>query len=136
MKRLSEELINAWNSHDFAQVEPFYSPDYQGYDVAQATPQFGIEGIKAALTHYWEAFPDLHFSLQNSVCEDDSICLFWVATGTHRGPILNIPATGRTVRVQGVALHRIREGKVIHCHYIWDTAGMLRDLGLLPALRA
>ncbi len=136
MKTLSEELIKAWNSHDFAQVEPFYSPDYQGFDVAQAKPQSGIEGIKAGLTGYWKAFPDLHFTLKESVCERDQICLFWIATGTHRGPILNIPATGHSVNIQGVALHRMRDGKIVHCHYIWDTAGLLRNLGLLPALAA
>jgi steroid delta-isomerase-like uncharacterized protein len=136
MKTLSEELIDAWNSHDFAKVEPFYSPDYQGFDVAQAAPQQGIEGIKAGLTGYWKAFPDLHFTLQDCVCEEDRMSLFWIATGTHRGPILNIPATGRPVHVQGCALHRIRDGKVVHCHYIWDTAGLLRNLGLLPALSA
>jgi len=134
MKKLSEELINAWNSHDFAQVAPFYSPDYQGFDVARALPQSGIEGIKAGLTGYWMAFPDLHFRLVECVAEEDRICLFWVATGTHRGSILNIPPTGRPVQIQGVAWHRIRDGKVVHCNYIWDTAGLLRNLGLLPAL--
>jgi steroid delta-isomerase-like uncharacterized protein len=135
MKSLSEKLIAAWNSHDFAQVAPFYSPEYQGFDVAQAAPQSGLAGIEAGLNLYWKAFPDLHFTLQDCVCEDDRISLFWIATGTHGGTILNIPATGRPVNIHGVALHKIRDDKVVSCHYIWDTAGLLRNLGLLPALR-
>jgi steroid delta-isomerase-like uncharacterized protein len=136
IKALSESLIKAWNSHDFTQVAPYYSPDYEGFDVAQATPQTGIAGIQAGLAGYWKAFPDLHFTLKESVCEGNQITLYWIATGTHQGPILNIPATGRPVYIEGVALHHIRDGKVVRCHYIWDTAGLLRNLGLLPALAA
>jgi steroid delta-isomerase-like uncharacterized protein len=134
MKSLAEELVDAWNSHDFAQVAPFYSPEYEGLDVSQASPQMGLEGLRAGLNTYWRAFPDLHFTLESTVTEGEQMSLFWRAHGTHLGPILNIPATGRTVTVQGVALHRMRDGLVVHCLYIWDTAGLLRSLGLLPEL--
>lgn len=134
MKSLTEQLIDAWNSHDRAQLEPLYSPDYQGFDVAQASPQIGIEGISSALETYWRAFPDLKFTLEASVAEGDSLSLFWRAEGTHKGPILNIPATGKSVTIRGAAFHRMLDGKVVHCTYIWDTAGLLRNLGLLPEL--
>ncbi|MCC6456280.1 MAG: ester cyclase [Caldilineaceae bacterium] len=136
MRSLAEAVITAWNSHDFTQVEYLYSPHYEGYDVAQAAPQAGLEGIRSALENYWRAFPDLHFTLEQSVIEGDQMSLFWRARGTHRGPILNIPATGRRIDVQGVALHRLLDNKVVYCLYIWDTAGLLRSLGLLPELAA
>ena len=48
---------------------------------------------------------------------------------------MNIPATGRAVRVCGVSLLTIVDGQIRQARHIWDVAGMLRNIGLLPALR-
>ena len=60
----------------------------------------------------------------------------WTARGTRRGPLLNIPATGRQVEVRGVSVLTYRERKLFRALYLWDLAGLLRDIGLLPSLSA
>ena len=47
---------------------------------------------------------------------------------------MRIPPTGREVAVRGVSILTIADGKVTHGETIWDTAGLLRALGLLPEL--
>jgi steroid delta-isomerase-like uncharacterized protein len=136
MNPLAEKLIDAWNSYDPEQVISLYSPEYTGLDVAQAAPHIGLEGLRSMFALYWRAFPDLHFTLKQSVAEDDLLSIFYQAQGTHRGPILNIPATGCRIDVQGAGLHRLLDGKIVHSLYIWDTAGMLRAMKLLPELTA
>ena len=54
--------------------------------------------------------------------------------GTHHGTLMRIPPTGRQVAMRGVSILTIAEGKVTHGETIWDTAGLLRALGLLPEL--
>ena len=134
MNLLAKELVDAWNSHEPARVLALYAPEYIGRDVAQAAPQTGLEGLRTTLALYWKAFPDLHFTLEESVAEGDLLTIFYRAQGTHQGPILNIPATGRKIDIQGAALHRLLDGKVVHALHIWDTAGLLRALKLLPEL--
>jgi hypothetical protein len=36
--------------------------------------------------------------------------------------------------VRGVSLLTLESGKIKHAHYIWDVAGLLRAIGLLPDL--
>ena len=47
---------------------------------------------------------------------------------------MNIPPTGHKVEVRGVSMIGIENGLIVRAQYIWDLAGMLRHMGLLPEL--
>jgi steroid delta-isomerase-like uncharacterized protein len=129
------DVINqAWNSHDFESVLSFYSPDYVGSDVGHPALQQGHEGLREMVRTYWKAFPDLQFVVTDKLIEDSRLAFVWVAEGTHQGPIMNIPPTGHKVQVRGMSVINIENGLVVRGQYIWDLAGMLRHLGLLPEL--
>ena len=128
-------INQAWNSHNIEDVLHFYSPEYVGNDVGQPTPQQGHHGLREMLQSYWSAFPDLHFRVTDTVVEDSRLAIVWVAEGTHQGPIMNIPPTGHKVQVRGMSVINVQNGLVVRGQYIWDMAGMLRNLGLLPELQ-
>ena len=130
----AEAINRAWNSHDIEQVLRFYSPQYIGEDVGQAFLLRGHEGIRAMLHNYWQAFPDLEFTITDTVVHDCRVVIVWMAEGTHQGTILNIPPTGHRVAVRGVSIVDVKEGMVVRGQYIWDLAGMLRHMRLLPEL--
>jgi steroid delta-isomerase-like uncharacterized protein len=134
MSRLVTELLEAWNAHDVDRVTTFYAPDYEGVDVGQARPQRGPEGIRQTLVRYLEAFPDLHFTEEATIIQGDRAAVAWTAQGTHRGKVMNIPPTGRLIQVRGVSILTVAEEKVSQALYVWDVAGLLRNLGLLPEL--
>jgi len=127
-------LLEAWNAHDADRVAAFHAPDYRGNDVSQAAPQCGPEGIRQAVNRYLQAFPDLHFTPKSTIIQGDQVALVWTAQGTHQGKLMNIPPTGRRITVQGTSLFTLQQGKVWRALYIWDVAGLLRALGLLPEL--
>ena len=128
------ELMNAWNEHDIERVMSFYASDYVGVDVGQATPEHGPDGKRKAVIGYLRAFPDLHFVPEEPVGQDDTVAVNWVARGTHLGPFMNIPPSGRAITVRGVSTLKLRDGKIVQATYVWDVAGMLREIGLLPDL--
>jgi len=132
--QLSADLIAAWNSHDADQVAALYAADCVGLDVAQAEPQRGPEGIRRSLGRYLQAFPDLHFSTDQVVIDRDRLVVSWIARGTHRGTLMNIPPTGRTIEVQGMTLVTVQGDQIARSQSVWDLAGMLRAIGLLPEL--
>jgi steroid delta-isomerase-like uncharacterized protein len=129
------EVINeAWNSHDLEKVIHFYATDYIGSDVGQPHLQRGHQGLRDMLEMYWKAFPDLQFTVTDTVIEDSRVAIVWVAEGTHQGPIMNIPATWHEVKVRGMSVINVENGLIVRGQYIWDLAGMLRHMGLLPEL--
>lgn len=128
------QLMTAWNAHDLDALVALYTPDYEGIDVARPMPYQGVEGARASLEHYLQAFPDLQFTPEDILIQGDCAVLVWKAEGTHQGVLMNIPVTHRKVAVKGVSVLTLYEGKIARGLYIWDVAGMLRGLGLLPDL--
>jgi steroid delta-isomerase-like uncharacterized protein len=132
--QLIADLIAASNAHDLDQATAFFAADYEGCDVAQVEPQHGRTGIRCALARYFEALPDVRFDLDDLVVTSDRAVAVWTATGTHLGALMNIPPSGRRVSVRGVSTVRLREGQIYQATHIWDVAGLLRSIGLLPDL--
>lgn len=128
------QLVEAWNSHDLDQVAAHYSPDCYVRDVAIAQPLVGREAVRLMFEGYYTAFPDLQLTPTEIISDGDRIALFWTAQGTHRGSIMQIPASGRAILAQGVNRLVLHKGLVCETTTIWDVAGMLRGIGLLPDL--
>jgi steroid delta-isomerase-like uncharacterized protein len=131
---LLTELLEAWNAHDSSRVMALYAQTYEGTDVGEANPQRGPEAVRQMVTRYLRAFPDLEFIEQETIVQGQRAVLMWKARGTHRGPLMNIPATNRLTEIRGVWLLTVKDGKITHETSIWDVAGFLRSIGLLPEL--
>lgn len=133
-KPLAAQLVEAWNSHDLDRVAAWYCLDCRVVDVAIAQPLAGRGVVRRMFEAYYQAFPDLTLTLTDVVADEDQVALFWIARGTHLGSIMNIPASGRAISAIGVNLLKLRDGLVCETTTIWDVAGMLRGIGLLPDL--
>ncbi len=132
--QLVTELLEAWNAHDPDRVAAFYAQTYEGTDVGEANPLRGPEAVRQMVMRYLRAFPDLEFIEHEMIVESQRAALMWRVRGTHRGPLMNIPATNRPTEIRGMSLLTMEGGKIAHETSIWDVAGFLRSIGLLPEL--
>ena len=127
-------LICTWNDHDLDRLVSLYADDFEGKDVGLAQTYYGLAGIRQMAQHYYNAFPDLRFTSTESIIEGNRASLSWISQGTHRGKIMNIPPTGRSIKVCGITTLSLKNGLVARSSVLWDVAGLLRDIGLLPDL--
>ncbi len=132
--QLIRNLLEAWNTHDLERIKTFYAPEYEGVDVGQAEPQHGPQGISQAVERYLQAFPDLRFVEEDIVVQGDQAVLIWTAHSTHGRKLMHIPPTKREIEVRGTSVLTVENGKIVRGLYIWDVAGLLRAIGLLPEL--
>jgi steroid delta-isomerase-like uncharacterized protein len=133
-QQLVTDLIAAWNSHDPERIAALYAPEYEESDVAQADSPRGRDGIRRTASLYLRAFPDLQVTLNELVVEGDRAALAWHWRGTHQGTFMRIPPSGRCVTVRGTSFLTIENGQITRGTRIWDLAGLLRAIGLLPEL--
>ena len=83
---------------------------------------------------FCDAFPDLHLDVQFTVADGGRIMVYSSTTGTHSGPFMGMAPTGKRLKVNGVGVFRFNdEGKVAAHWGVFDTFGMLAQLGLIPA---
>jgi hypothetical protein len=63
----------------------------------------GPEGTKMLITAYRNAFPDLHFTIDEQIAEGNTVVTRWTAHGTHNGELAGLPPTGKPATVVGWA---------------------------------
>lgn len=131
---LGDALVRAWNAHDASAVASLFAAEVEAFDVADAAVRRTPEEIQRASARYLAAFPDLEIRLDELLADDGRVALVWTAHGTHAGSIMRIPPTGRVVEVRGVCILTVERGKIRQAINVWDVAGLLRALGLLPDL--
>jgi predicted ester cyclase len=66
------------------------------------------------------------------VPEGDLLVSHVVGRGVHTGELLGIPATKKEVETEGIAVHRVRDGKIVEYSSVTDVARVLQQLGALP----
>jgi steroid delta-isomerase-like uncharacterized protein len=93
----------------------------------------GLEGLKNVLRSMRSAFPDLNFAITEQVAEGDKVASRFEWTGTHQGEFLGVPSTGRQVRVWGIVIDRLQEGRIKETRIIMDMLGLMMQLGFFPA---
>lgn len=105
-------------------------------------PRRGHQDIKAFMSAFREAFPDLNFwGTADLIAEGDYVVGRWEGGGTHSGPAFSdflvgsLPAaTGRTMRFTGTTVLKIENGKLVEEIGLDDGVTALQQLGLIRAV--
>jgi steroid delta-isomerase-like uncharacterized protein len=128
-RRFFEEV---WNRGNMGVLDELIAPELVDHDPAAPGLPAGREGFRQWVTMVRDAFPDVHFTIDDQIAEGDRVVTRWTARGTQRGPFLGIPASGKQVTVTGIALARYANGQNTENWVSWDRLGMLQQLGALP----
>jgi steroid delta-isomerase-like uncharacterized protein len=91
----------------------------------------GRGGLKEIVALLRTAFPDMHWSVDETIAAGEKVVTRFTWTGTHKGDFLGIPATGRPVSVKGVVIDRIVGGKMTDSRILMDNFGMMQQLGVI-----
>jgi steroid delta-isomerase-like uncharacterized protein len=93
----------------------------------------GRAGLADVLGGMFAAFPDLRWTPQEMVADEDRVATFSLWTGTHRGEFMGIPPTDRTVTVEAWTIDRFAGGQLVEIRILMDVVGLLIQLGAIPA---
>jgi len=130
LQRFIDDVINAQDldgalvemvAEDFVELNPL---------PGQGPGRAGLGGV---LSMMFAGFPDLRWTLHDTLVEGDRVMGFSTWTGTHEGEFMGIPATGRAATVEAWTIDRYRDGILVESRIIMDVAGLLGQLGVLPA---
>jgi predicted ester cyclase len=108
------------------------APGYVGHDAAEPEPIRGPEGAKENIRKYQAGFPDGALTVDHQIAEGDTVATRWTGRGTQTGEIAGIAPTGKQVTVTGLTISRLEGGKIVEEWTVWDTLGMLVQLGAVP----
>jgi len=92
-----------------------------------------LAGFKQKVGGFKAIFPDIGEDLQDIIASGDTVATRWVVTGSQQQEFMGIPATGQTIRVEGMNFYRLRDGRVTDIWTQFDGVGMMQQLGAIPA---
>ena len=122
-----EEVFNKGN---LDRLDEIIAADYRGLGPA-IHGVTGPERAKHAVTSLRAAFPDIHFTVDDIVAEEDKVVVRVTFRGTHKGAYLGVAPTGRQITVSGAEMARLADGKIVEA--VWhhhDELHLLHQLGV------
>ena len=128
VQRFVDEVINQGR---YEVCDEIVDEDFIELDPLPGQHQ-GREGLKEVIAMMRAAFPDIHWGTDESISSGEKVVTRFTWTGTHSGPFLGIPATGRPVTVKGVVIDRLVNGRMTDSRILMDTFGMMMQLGVIP----
>lgn len=128
-------LEDAIGSRSRAELARACTPDVHWEDPIADGVLTGVEALADHLARFWAAFPDGRVTSAAPRMEQDGHAATAVfVEGTHTGETsLELPATGRRLRLHAVLWCELRDGRVHRVRAFFDVGDAARQLGVLPA---
>lgn len=120
-----------WNKGNLSVIPELFTPDVICHMVHSPDIQ-GQDNWKVFITAFRNAFPDIHFTIEDLFGEGDKVVAKWKFTGTHDGELMEVPPTGVHITVNGVNIYHFKGGKISEFWVTLDDLGMLQQLGVIP----
>ena len=130
MATIEQTWIDGLNRGDVSVADAVFAADCVVHINGSPDRNLGRDGFKQMMAGLLAAFPDIRLTIEDQVVVGDKVAMRWVAEGTHTAALGPVPPTGRRVRVDGLFLDHVRDGKVVERWEQWDQMGMLQQLGL------
>ncbi len=108
------------------------SPNAVFHVPGRAEPMIGPPGYLAVIGMMRAGFPDIQWTLEESVAEGDKIAARFTMRGTHQGSFFAVPPTGRKIEVQAMNFYRLADGQIVEERGQPDLLGLLQQIGAVP----
>ena len=127
-RRIADEV---WTQGKLDLIDEVIANDFVGQSPTDGEFR-GPDGFRQLVERYHSAFSNVEMRIDSLVAEGDTVATHWTARGTHTGELMGIAPTGREVTVEGVQFDRVRDGKIVESHGLFDALGMLQQIGAVP----
>ena len=129
------EAIDDNQTSDWSVLDDYIAEDFVAHNPPLPGVSLDRDGMKQAAEIFRNATPGRH-EVPMQVAEGDLVVSRIVGRGVHAGELLGIPATNKEVETEGIAIHRIRDGKIVEYWSVTDVARVLQQVGALPGPHA
>ena len=122
-----------WNQGNSQTIDELLAPDgvIHGLVDASGQPVRGLEAFHEFHNQFRGAFSDLNISVDDVVAEGDRVVARCSVRGQHTGESLGYAATNAPVQFEGIAIVRIKDGKIVEAWNQFDFLQMNKQLGVL-----
>lgn len=119
------------NAHNPAKLDEILHPDFRSHHFPMP-PGSDKAGFSQGMVALLNAFPDIRIQVNEQFVKGDKVFGYFTWTGTHQNAFMGVPPTGKQVRVEGMDIWRVQDGKLAENWVIMDAMGLMMQLGVVP----
>jgi steroid delta-isomerase-like uncharacterized protein len=116
---------------DLVAANELLSPNFTLHTPFPSAP--GIQGITDIIVTCRAAFEHLNVKVEDLIAEGDKVSARFVANGIHNGNFMNLPPSGRPIKLTGIEIFRIEDGKIAELWAEANLIGLLQQIDAFPA---
>jgi len=121
-------LDEGWNNGNLSIMDEVYHS--QATFPSNPGQSFGSQGAKATVGMYRQAMPDFHVELKNILADGDMVLAWFSQSGTQKGDLMGVPATGKKATWGQIIIARFAAGKIVESWSNEDILGLMQQLGV------
>jgi steroid delta-isomerase-like uncharacterized protein len=125
---LVQSNFAAWNAHDADKVASLYTDDVMYEDVPFGLVARGHAEMRKMAAGFFASVPDLKLEVVSNKPTGNHGLVEWVFSGTDVG----LYKTGKKFSVRGASVYELRGGKFSGNRDYYDSASIMRQVGVLP----
>lgn len=91
----------------------------------------GIEGFKSYYQNFLTGFSEIQFTIKKIFGQEENLVKHWHFKGRHTGDFFGLPATGKSVDIEGVTIIKMKNGKIYKEQDFMDSMIFQQQLGLI-----
>lgn len=91
-----------------------------------------IAGVKAGIGELLTGFPDFTVTNEQVIAMGDTVVVRSTVRGTHTGPFIGIPPTGKPVEFAAIDIWRVADGQLVEVWHVEQLLTLLIQLGVAP----
>jgi steroid delta-isomerase-like uncharacterized protein len=128
-KQTMERFAQFINSANQELANELISPQALFFVPGQAYPQKGPLGYIDIIYIMRSGFPDIQWTLEDMISEDDKIGARFTMRGTHQGNFFGVSATRKSIEVRAINFYRFSNGQIIEEFGQPDFLALLQQIG-------
>lgn len=122
-----EDVLDKGKLEDYPKS---HAPDFVAH--AEGGRLASLDEDIAAAREQRKAMPDMRVQVKHIVAEGDLVSVYWTAGGTNTATGWGIPATGKSVSVNGMTLFRFVRDLIQEEWSVFNEYSLMKQLGLVP----
>jgi steroid delta-isomerase-like uncharacterized protein len=130
VRRYMEEC---WNQGKVNVVSELLASNCRFHDEVFPHLTSGADNLRRHIESCRSGFPDLKFTIDDTIAERDEVVVHWTASGTHKGPFLGMQPTNKKANVSGTSIYRVENSKIVESWANWNLMSMMQQLGVAQA---
>jgi predicted ester cyclase len=131
-KALVRSYLTGVDTGDVGVLDTYVDPTYDDHNPPPFQQGTGMDGARQAFTYALGAFSDFRHEISAQYADGDVVITRITGSAKHTGEFLGIPATGKQVSMEGIAIHRIADGKVVEHWAQVDAMNLMMQMGAIP----